>query len=139
MKQSSNKMNLGRLAGLVIFVLLFSLASNSLTNFAFAQENVSHEKPSTTLGEDHYKTNLKLPKDKSIIAKVKEAKEKLQAAINQLKEKANSKLKGYSEKSLDVANTAKTKANIKDHIQAAENTHKTNVKMPIDKTQKKSS
>src|SRR6267143_5623140 len=131
MKQSSNKMNLRRLAGLVIFVLLFSLASNSLTNFAFAQENVSHEKPSTTLGEDHYKTNLNLPKDKSIIAKVKEAKEKLQAAINQLKEKANSKLKGYSEKSLDVANTAKTKATIKDDIQAAENTHKTNVKVPI--------
>src|SRR6267378_814446 len=133
MKQSSNKMNLRRLAGLVIFVLLFSLASNSLTNFAFATENVSHEKPNITPGEDHYKTNLKLPKDKSVDAKVKEAKEKLQATINQYKEKANSKLKGYSEKSTDVVNTAKTKANIKADIKVAENTHKTNVKVPIDK------
>jgi len=135
MKQSSNKMNLGRLAGLVIFVLLFSLASNSLTNFAFAIENVSHEKPNILMGDDHYKTNLKVPKDKSIDAKVKEAKEKLQAAINQLKEKAKSKHKGYSEKSTDVTNTAKTKVDIK----APEDTHKTNVKVPIDKTQKKSS
>ena len=139
MKQSSNKMNLRRLAGLVIFVLLFSLASNSLTNFAFATENVSHEKPNITPGEDHYKTNLKLPKDKSVDAKVKEAKEKLQATINQYKEKANSKLKGYSEKSTDVVNTAKTKDNIKADIKVAENTHKTNVKVPIDKIKKKSS
>ena len=138
MKQSSNKMNLGRLAGLVIFVLLFSLASNSLTNFAFAKENTSHEKPNISPGEDHYKTNLKLPKDKSVDAKVKEAKEKLQAAIDQYKEKA-SKLKGYSEKSTDVVNTAKTKDNIKADIKVAENTHKTNVKVPIDKIKKKSS
>ena len=138
MKQSSNKMNLGRLAGLVIFVLLFSLASNSLTNFAFAKENTSHEKPNISLGEDHYKTNLKLPKDKSVDAKVKEAKEKLQAMINQYKEKA-SKLKGYSEKNTDVVNTDKTKDNIKADIKVAENTHKTNVKVPIDKIKKKSS
>ena len=131
MEQSYNKINLGRLAGLVIFVLIFSLASNSLTNFAFAKENTSHEKPNIA-GVEHYKTNLKLPKDKSIDAKVKEAKEKLQTAINQLKEKAKSKHKGYSEKSTDVTNTAKTKVDIK----ASEDTHKTSVKAPIDKTEK---
>ena len=132
MKQSFNKMDLGRMAGLVIFVLLFGLASHSLTNSAFADVNTSHEKRNVAPEQDHYKTNLKVSKDKSLETKVKEAKKKLEAAINQLKEKANSKHKGYSEKNIDVANTAKTKVDIK----AAEDTHKTNVKISIDKTKK---
>lgn len=132
MKQSFNRMDLGRMAGLVIFVLLFGIASHSLTNSAFADVNTSHEKPNIAPDQDHYKTNLKVSKDKSIEAKVKEAKEKLEAAINQLKEKAHSKHKGYSEKSRNVANTAKTKVDIK----TVEDTHKTNVKISIDKTKK---
>jgi hypothetical protein len=139
MKQNSNKMNLGQLAGLVIFVLLFSLASNSLTNFAFATENISHEKPNITSAGDYYKTNLNVPKDKSIETKVKEAKEKLEAAMNQLKANANSNHKGYSEKITDVTSTAKTKVDIKAYIKAVEDSHKTNVNVPIDKTPKKSS
>lgn len=130
MKQSYNKMNLGRLAGLVIFVLLFGLTSHSL-NSAFAI-NSSHEKPNLSPDQFRYKTNLSVPKDKSSETKVKEAKEKLQAEINQLKEKAASKHKGYSEKSIDVSNTAKTKVVTK----AAEYAHKTNVKVSTDKTKK---
>ena len=124
-------MNLGRLAGFVIFVLLFGLTSHSL-NSAFAI-NSSHEKPNLSPDQFRYKTNLNVPKDKSSETKVKEAKEKLQAEINQLKEKATSKHKGYSEKSTDVTNTAKTKVTTK----AAEYAHKTNVKISLDKIKKK--
>ncbi|HMK32172.1 MAG TPA: hypothetical protein VK431_00955 [Nitrosopumilaceae archaeon] len=128
MKQGSNKMDLGQLAGVVIFVLLFGLASHSL-NSAFAI-NTSHEKPNLSPAEHHYKTNLSVQKDKSLEAKVKDAKEKLQAEINQLKEKSKSKLKGYSEKNTDVRSTEKTKVDIK----VAEYTHKTNLKVqPIEK------
>ncbi len=128
-------MNLGRLAGLVIFVLVFSLASHSLTNSAFAEERMLNDKTKITIGADYYKTNYKVAKDPSIEAKVKEAKEKLQAEIKHLKEMANSKFRGYLEKSADLANTAKTKVDIK----AAGDTHKTNVKLPADKTKKSSS
>ncbi len=94
MKQNSSKMNLGRLAGLVIFVLLFGIASHSL-NFAFANENTSHEKVKTSGFGEPYKTNITVTKDKSIEAKVKEAKEKLQAEIKHLKEiTTKSKFKG---------------------------------------------
>ena len=130
MRQSSNKMNLRQLAGLVIFVLLFGLTSHSL-NSAFAI-NTSHEKPDLSPDQFRYKTNLDVLKDKSIEIKVKEAKEKLQVEINQLKEKANNKHKGYSEKSPDVTNTAKAKITTK----AAEYTHKTNVKISTGKTKK---
>ncbi|HYL65887.1 MAG TPA: hypothetical protein VEU72_01895 [Nitrosopumilaceae archaeon] len=88
-------MNL-RLAGLVIFVLLFSMASHSLTNPAFAI-NTSHEK-SMTNGDNFYKINVKVAKDPSIEEKVMKAKEKAEAEINHLKGMAKSKLKGYSEK-----------------------------------------
>jgi len=91
MKQSANIMNLGRLAGLMIFVLLFGLASQSL-NSAFAI-NTSHEKPNLLQSEQYYKTNLSVLKDKSVEAKVKAALEKLRIAINQIKGNSNSKLK----------------------------------------------
>ncbi len=85
MTQSLSKMNLGRLAVPVIFVLLFGIASHSL-NFAFANENTSHEKVKTSGFGEPYKTNVTVTKDKSIEDKVKEAKEKLQAEIKHLKE-----------------------------------------------------
>jgi hypothetical protein len=91
----TRKMNLERLAGLVIFVLLFSITSHSLTNSAFAI-NTSHEKPMTA-GVYFYKINVNVPKDPSVEEKAKEAKEKAEAEINHLKEIAKSKLKGYSE------------------------------------------
>jgi Skp family chaperone for outer membrane proteins len=89
-------MNLRRLTGLVIFVLLFSIASHSLTSSAFAI-NTSHEKVKTPGFSDPDQINVKVPKDKSVEAKVKEAKAKAEAEINHLKDIAKSKLKGYSE------------------------------------------
>jgi hypothetical protein len=96
-------MNLG-LAELVIFVLLFSLASHSLRYSAFA-ELATHDKTQAIGGTDWYKTNYNVPKDLSVEAKVKKALEKQEAAIKQLKEMATSKLKGYAEISIDVSNT----------------------------------
>ncbi|HEV2192332.1 MAG TPA: hypothetical protein VGR54_01795 [Nitrosopumilaceae archaeon] len=87
-------MNLGRLAGIVIFVLLFSIASHSLTNPAFAI-NTSHEKPMKQ-GDFFYKTNTSVPKDPSIVKKTNEAKAKAEAKIKQIKEMTKNKLKGYS-------------------------------------------
>jgi len=85
MLQRFNKLNQGRLAGLMIFVLLFGIASHSL-NFAFASENTSHEKAKTSGFSESYKTNTTVAKDKSIEVKTKEAKEKLQTEIKHLKE-----------------------------------------------------
>jgi hypothetical protein len=93
--KSSNKMNLGRLAGLVIFVLLFGIASHSLTNSAFAI-NTSHEKTHTLGLGDSSKTNINVPKDKSVEEKVNDAKAKLEAKIKHLK--GMTKSKGYLEK-----------------------------------------
>jgi hypothetical protein len=93
--KSSNKMNLVRLAGLVIFVFLFGIASNSLTNTAFAI-NTSHEKGHILGLADYSKTNINVPKDKSIEEKVKDAKAKLEAEIKHLKGMIKSK--GYLEK-----------------------------------------
>jgi hypothetical protein len=90
-------MNLGRLAELVIFVLLFSLASHSLRYSAFADELATHDKTQAIGGADWYKTNYNVPKDLSVEVKVKEAPEKQEAEIKQLKEMATSKLKGYAE------------------------------------------
>jgi hypothetical protein len=102
-------MNLGQLAGLVIFVLLFGVASHSLTNLAFADELATRDKSQAIGGTDWYKTNLNVPKDPSVKAKVKEALEKQEAAIKHLKEMATSKIKGYAEISVDVSNTTKNK------------------------------
>lgn len=85
-------MNLKRLAGFVIFVLLLGITSNSLTNSAFGI-NTSHEKSFTNQG---YKTNVNVPKDKYIEDKIKEAKKKVDAEIKHLKDMAKSKPKGYS-------------------------------------------
>ena len=92
--KGSNNFNLVRLAGLVIFVLLFGIASHSLTNSAFAI-NTSHEKSHTLGLGDSSKTNINVPKDKSIEEKVKEAKAKLEAEIKYLK--GMKKNKGYLE------------------------------------------
>lgn len=92
----TRKMNL-RLAGLVIFVLLFSIASHSLTNSAFAI-NTSHEKSMTNGDNFFYKINVNVAKDPSVEKKAMKDKEKAEAVINHLKEMAKSKLKGYSEK-----------------------------------------
>jgi hypothetical protein len=132
MKQGFSKINQGRLAGLMIFVFLFSLASHSQINSAFANENTSHEKVQTSGFGNFYKTNAKLPKDDSMAAKIKEAKEKLQEEMKQQKETEKSKVKGYSEKNTDVANTAKTKVTVK----SSEDKPETDVKAPIDKKQK---
>jgi len=88
-------MNLGKLAGIVIFVLVFGILSHSLTNSAFAI-NTSHEK-SMKKGMFYYSTNMKVLKDQYIEKKTKEAKEAAAAKINQLKKMAKSKSKGYSE------------------------------------------
>ena len=87
MKQNSSKMNRGLIGGLAIFVLLFGLASHSLVNSAFATANTSHEKINTPGFSDFYKTNVKLPKDKSLDDKIKKELEKIQAEIKRLKEK----------------------------------------------------
>ena len=87
-------MNLVRLAGPVIFVLLFGIASHSLTNSAFAI-NTSHEKTHSLGLSDSSKTNVTVAKDKSIEEKVKQAKAKLEAEIKHLK--GMTKSKGYLE------------------------------------------
>ena len=93
--KSSNKMNLVRQAGLVIFVLLFGIASHLLTSSAFAI-NTSHEKGHTLGLGITSKTNIKTPKDKDMEEKVRDAKAKLEAEIKHLK--AITKSKGYIEK-----------------------------------------
>jgi hypothetical protein len=102
-------MNLGQLAGLVIFVLIFSVASHSLRYSAFADELATRDKSQAIGGTNWYKTNLNVPKDPSVKAKVKEALEKQEAAIKHLKEMATSKLKGYAKMSMNVSNTTKSK------------------------------
>src|SRR5438445_13827318 len=109
----SSKMNQKQLGGLVIFVLLFGIASHSQINFAFANENISHEKIKTSGFGNSYKTNAKVLKDDSVTAKVREAKEKLQAEIRQQKEMEKSKIKEYSKKNTDSANTTNTKITVK--------------------------
>lgn len=104
-------MNLGQLAGFMIFVLLFSVASHSLTNLAFAEQHRYNDRTKITIGgADWYKTNLNVLKDQSVKIKAKTDLEKQQATIKHLKEMATSKLKGYAEISMDASNATKNKS-----------------------------
>ena len=113
-------MNLKPLAGLVIFVLLFGIASHSLIISAFAQdakEAKDKAKADAKAAKDKAKADAKAAKDKAKAdAKVamekakseaKTAKGKAKAEAKEAKQKAKAQSKGTEEK-VTSSNTAET-------------------------------